>query len=510
MKDIGNKRELEKGMNVSMQKSRDVVLDEICRKIGDKKVKNDEAVLASYGFDSSVTPFQKPSMVVLPENTEDVREVLMVANREKIPVTVMAGGVNIGGMCVPSEGGIVLDFRKMNRILQINTDSGYAVIEPGVIFDRFTAALKRVGFKCHVPTAPGGATPLGNYLLQPSGSLANRHLDSIIDLEVVLPDGLVFNTGSSAFPSDTPKYYRRYGPFPDVAGLLTCGFGTLGVITKASVRIYPVNESARVHLSAFDDYRSAEKFIQDIIGANIPEHCIIWNWQFYRSYDISFEDINHPYTPPELYKDPLDAPEGLPYNIVTTLMSGYKKVMDIAEETCDEVAAKYGGRPFQWGDLEQIAPGAARSWKEFYLDHHQPRMEHNKKYGLGRYAAWIAVAEPNDIIEIEKYAVEEMRKIGVAPVMYYSQPFDFGRCMFFRMFSFYDPKDKELLNKVKDTYTRMYQTVMKKYGASPERYRRDPSMIRQLGNYYTFLKRIKEAIDPKNILNPGVKMFEEE
>ncbi|MBW1802572.1 MAG: FAD-binding oxidoreductase [Deltaproteobacteria bacterium] len=173
----------------------------------------------------------------------------------------------MGGMCVPSEGGIVLDFRNMNRILEINTDSGYAVIEPGVIFDKLTAALSEKGFKCHVPTAPGGATPLGNYLLQPSGSLSLRHLDSIIDLEVVLPDGLVVNTGSAASPSANAKPYRRYGPFPDVAGLLTCAYGTMGIITRASVRIYPVNESTRINLTAFDDYGSAEKFVQDVVGA---------------------------------------------------------------------------------------------------------------------------------------------------------------------------------------------------------------------------------------------------
>ena len=497
-------------MEEAVKKETPSISKELGDKIGAEKVKEDEAILVSYGFDSSIAPFQKPSLVVLPESTDDVKAVLMTANREKIPVTVMAAGVNVGGMCVPSEGGIVLDFRNMSRILEINTDSGYAVIEPGVIFDRFTAALNEVGFKCHVPTAPGGATPLGNYLLQPSGSLANRHYDSIIDLEVVLPDGLVFNTGSAAYPSKNSKPYRRYGPFPDVAGLLTCAYGTLGIITRASVRIYPKNESTRVNLTAFDDYASAEKFVQDIVHANIPEHAIIWNWQFYKSYDISFEDVSHPHVPPELYDDPRTSPEDLPYNIVTTLMSGYTEMMDAAESTCGKVAEKYGGRSLSWEELEEKSPGAARSWKEFYLDHHQPRMEHNKKYGLGRYAAWIAIAEPKDIIEIEPWAVQKMHELGAAPVMYYSQPFDFGRCMFFRMFSFYDPQNQEVLDKVKDTYTEMYNTILEKYGATPERYRRDPSMIQQLGNYYEVLKRIKKAVDPNNILNPGVNLFEEE
>src|SRR4030043_210786 len=180
-------------MKKNGKKEKVSLFETMSKAIGKRKVRRDEATLVAYGFDSSMAPFQKPSFVVLPENRDDVRKILMVANKNKIPVTVMAGGVNIGGMCVPSEGGIVLDFRNMDKILEINTDSGYALIEPGVNFDRFTAALHKKGFKCHVPTAPGGATPLGNYLLQPSGSFAYRHYDQIIALEVVLPDGTVFH-----------------------------------------------------------------------------------------------------------------------------------------------------------------------------------------------------------------------------------------------------------------------------------------------------------------------------
>jgi len=235
------------------------VCQELRDKIGVDKVKDDEAILVTYACDYSPALFSKPGLVILPESSQDVRDVLMLANRERIPVTVMSAGVNIGGLTVPSEGGIVLDFRNMDRILEINTDANYAVIEPGVTFDRFTSALSEKEFRCHVPTAPGGATPLGNSLLNPSGSLSNRHLDSIIDLEVVIPDGTILNTGSAAFPSPASKPNRRYGPFSDVAGLFCCAYGTLGVITKASVRIYPINESTRVNLTAFDDYACHQK-----------------------------------------------------------------------------------------------------------------------------------------------------------------------------------------------------------------------------------------------------------
>jgi len=98
-------------MKENGKRRKEFLFEAISKVIGKWKVRKDEATLVAYGFDSSIAPFQKPSLVVLPENRDDVREVLMVANKKKVPVTVMAGGVNIGGMCVPSEGGIVIDFR---------------------------------------------------------------------------------------------------------------------------------------------------------------------------------------------------------------------------------------------------------------------------------------------------------------------------------------------------------------------------------------------------------------
>lgn len=497
-------------MKTQVEKHTSPIYQELCEKIGAEKVKDDEAILVSYGFDSSIAPFRKPSLVVLPESRDDVKEVLLAANREKIPVTVMAGGVNVGGMCVPSEGGIVLDFRNMNRILEINTDSGYAVIEPGVIFDNFTSALSKRGFRCHVPTAPGGASPLGNYLLNPSGSLSNRHLDSILDLEVLLPDGTIVNTGSTAFPSPNLKPCRRYGPFPDLGGLFCCAYGTLGVVTKAAVRIYPRNESTQVNLAAFDEFGSAVKFAKDLINNNIGESHIIWSWQFYKTYDITVQTSANPYIPPELFNDARIAPKSVPYNIVTTFISGYTEITTITESVCTKVAEKYGGRVISTEEMAEISPGAVRAWQQFYMEYHQPKMEHNKKYGLGQYLALLIDATPQSTIEIEKLAMTEMADLGVKPLCYYCQPFDFGRYMMFRAFGFFDRQDKELLRTVAATFRKLYDTALERYGATPERYRPDPSMIQQLGGYYDLLKRIKKSVDPNNILNPGLRLFEEE
>ena len=175
---------------------KDNFCEELKNILGADKVKDDSISLAAYGYDGGPAPFSRPAVIVLPRNRDDVKEILSVADKYRIPVGVISAGVNVASLVIPPKGGILIDFRLMNKIIEINTDSGYAVIEPGVNFDKLTGALNKKGFRFQMPTAPGGASVLGNHLLKPSGSFSTRHLDAIIDLEVVLPDGTIIKTGS--------------------------------------------------------------------------------------------------------------------------------------------------------------------------------------------------------------------------------------------------------------------------------------------------------------------------
>jgi FAD/FMN-containing dehydrogenase len=482
---------------------KEIIAQKLRDAIGPEKVKDDDIVLITYASDPP-TPYRKPGFVVFPESREDVKSVLLIANEHRIPVTPILRGVNTAGYGIPSEGGIVIDLRRMDKIIEINTDSGYAVIEAGVNFDKFTTALLGKGFRCSVPTSPGGSAVVGNYLSRPTGSLCNRHLDLIIDLEVVLPDGTIFNTGSSQFPH--AGSHMRYGPHPDLAGIFTCAYGTMGIVTKAAVRIYPINEANRVNLAAFDSFESAVDFVKDIINNNIPEHCIIWNWQLYETFavDLSKRDA---VIPPQLHMDPRHAPEGKPYSVVTTFMSGYEEMMAASEKMLEKVAMKYGGRTLSDEEGEKLLPVAKAGWDVLYAKYHQIEPTF---FGLGRYMVWIMLTEPKDVKKMEKWAVEELAKVGVTPVCYYSQPFDFGRSMFFRIFCFPDPYNQELIEKVATTYQKMFQTAMEKYGAIPMRHKTQYRSIQLTNGYYEALKKIKKAFDPNNILNPSVGLFRED
>lgn len=480
------------------------VCGELRHAIGTTKVKDEDFVLETYATDYRTTAIRRPALVILPEAREDVVETLKIANKHNISVTVQARG-NHAGLSVPTEGGIVLDFRRMNKIIEINTDSGYAVIEPGVTYDDFTAALREKGFRCHVPTAPGGATPLGNSIIKPAGSLATRHLDSIQDLEVVLPDGIVFNTGSSSFPG--VGSHLRYGPYPDLAGLFVCAYGTLGVITKGAIKIYPINESGRVILAAFDNFSSAVDFVKDITNHNIPEHCIIWNYQLNLTFGF-VDDIVKPGTKvtPEMTGDPKQPPEGYPYSVVTINLSGYEETVVTNVNVCGQVARRFGGRVISDEEAEEIMPIAKAGYEMLYTQYHQVEPTF---FGLGASPMWITHAAPKDIKEMEKWAVEKIDSLGVRPVCYYAQPFDFGRSMMFRIFIFPDPRDLDVQAKIKQTFGQMFGEAMERYGAIPMRHSPLGNFFPQTGNYAEVLTRIKKVLDPNNILNRDIGIFEE-
>jgi len=478
------------------------ICQELREAIGAEKVRDDEITLVTYsrvrqGFDN-MWPFRKPGLVVFPESREDVVETLKIANKHKFPVTSVGTAPIMLGT---TEGGIILDQRRRNKVLEINTDSGYAVIEPGVSFDKLTAALRGTGFKCSVGTMPGPGTVLGQSLGRGSQSFTTRYLNLILDLEVVLPNGTVFSTGSSHF--EGVGSHLRYGPYPDLAGLYTCAYGAMGVITKAAIRIHPENEAYRVNLAGFDNYADAIDYVKDLVNHNIPEHTFIWNWHMYLTWPLAPEDMQK-VMPKILESDFRKPPEGTPYNIVSTLLSGYPEQVEVYEKICAKVAEKCHGRVLPDEEVEKRFPATMAGFRQQYGDFHYRESVHWSK---GRFAGWYVFAEPKDMKEIEKFAVSEFANFGKAinPVNYYSHPFDFGRSVLLRISGFPDPTDIELRKKISKKFDEMYDVALKKYRAVPIR----PIGSERAGTYMEVLRSIKKALDPNNILNRDSGLFEE-
>lgn len=154
--------------------------------------------LATYSYDAFLPEFI-PDGVILPATTEEISRIMKVASREKIPVTPRGAGTNICGGSVAKEGGLVMVFNRMNKILEVDPEDLCATVQPGVV----NADLqKRVaGFRLMYPPDPASmfvSTIGGNVALNAGGPRGVKYgvtRDYVLGLEAVLPSGTVIRTG---------------------------------------------------------------------------------------------------------------------------------------------------------------------------------------------------------------------------------------------------------------------------------------------------------------------------
>jgi glycolate oxidase len=203
-------------------------------------VLSDEAALERYASDYTEEEPRRPALVVLPASVAEVQAVVRIAGEERASLTPRVCGSNVGGLAIPPAGGVVVDLSRMNRILEINRDDMYALIEPGVTWEQLKAQLvaEKIPLRMGYPLSPPDTSIVANCLLDGLGNLSMRYgamADWIGGLEAVLPDGKLVRTGA---PALSDVWFGR-GPLPDLSGLFVCQQGTTGIVTKMAFQLWP-------------------------------------------------------------------------------------------------------------------------------------------------------------------------------------------------------------------------------------------------------------------------------
>ena len=202
-------------------------------------------------------------MVVLPESAEEVSRVMSLANEFGVPVVARGAGTGLSGGAVPSEGGIVVAFTRMDRILQLDARDRRAVVEPGVVNDGLTTAAAAHGlYYAPDPSSQRICTLGGNVAENSGGAHCLAHgttTNYVLGLEVVLAGGGLVWLGSAA--GNAVGY--------DLRGVMVGSEGTLGIVTKIALRLRRAPESVRTLLAAFTGVRAAGEAVTGIIAAGI-------------------------------------------------------------------------------------------------------------------------------------------------------------------------------------------------------------------------------------------------
>lgn len=240
----------------------DPIVRELIDLLGPEQVLTSNEDRMSYAYDASPLSGSLPRAVVFPETSQQVSAVLKLANRERIAVIPRGGGTNVSGGSLGDTGAIVLVLTRMNRILEIDERNMIAVVEPGVITGQFQAeVMKRGLYYPPDPSSLGFSTMGGNVAECAGGPRCCKYgvtRDYVLGLEVVLPTGEIIKTGAR-----TMKCVAGY----DMTRLFTGSEGTLGVITQIIVKLITPPEASRTMLAIFPSMDSAAETVYRIMIA---------------------------------------------------------------------------------------------------------------------------------------------------------------------------------------------------------------------------------------------------
>lgn len=231
--------------------------------VGKEQVSTAKADLICYSYDATQKRFL-PDVVVHPGSVEEISRILQLANAERIPVFPRGAGSGFTGGSLPVSGGIVLVTTRLDRILEIDEENLVATVEPGVVTEQFQQAVEKVGlFYPPDPASLKFSTLGGNVAECAGGPRCVKYgvtKDYILGLEIVTPTGDIIKTGGP-----TMKGVVGY----DLTKLICGSEGTLAVISKIIIKLLPKPEAKKTMLVLFDSIDGAAKAVSTIIGHKI-------------------------------------------------------------------------------------------------------------------------------------------------------------------------------------------------------------------------------------------------
>ncbi|MEH6992842.1 glycolate oxidase subunit GlcD [Neobacillus drentensis] len=217
-----------------------------------------------YSYDATPNFQSMPDAVVSPRNAEEVSEILKICNQYGVPIVPRGSGTNLCAGTCPTEGGVVLLFKHMNQILEIDEDNLTITVQPGVITLDLINAIEEKGLFYPPDPSSMKISTIGGNINENSGGLRGLKYgvtrDYVIGLEAVLPNGDIIRTGGK-LAKDVAGY--------DLTRLFVGSEGTLVVITEATLKLIPMPETRKTMLALYQDLSAAARSVSKIIANKI-------------------------------------------------------------------------------------------------------------------------------------------------------------------------------------------------------------------------------------------------
>lgn len=232
--------------------------------VGESNVLTGDQIKGDYGHDEALgLAAVVPSAVALPADTTEVAAIVALASTYGVPLTARGSGTGLSGACIPVEGGVVVSFERMNRILEVDLDNHMAVVQPGVTLEQLDRAIAEVGLVYPVFPGESSASLGGNVATNAGGMRAvkygvTRH--QVLGLEAVLGTGEVIRAGGK-FVKSTTGY--------DLTQLIVGSEGTLALVTEATLKLYPRPGHAATILAPFAALQEITAAVPKVVASGI-------------------------------------------------------------------------------------------------------------------------------------------------------------------------------------------------------------------------------------------------
>ncbi len=402
------------------------IFKELVAILGEKNVSENLAVRAGYRLgERSVQLGKPPEIVAIPRSVEHVQEIVKLANKEKVTLLPICSGTLTPG----SDVDILLDMMGMDKILKIDTENSYVLLEPGVTFSHLDPILRKEGFTIARGTCPVSLSVVGHLAIcrTPDHNFTARNGNQTLGIEVVLFDGTLLRTGLATLGMDYWQYSSR--KMPDLKGIFVNAHQkapTFGIITKAALKIWPIMEARALPIGGFDNFASAFKYCKAVANGGIVDQATIWNWILVGlgevraqkkggKYDIDFlthrmkAGYNEPY-------------KGLYNYYAISQCRGYKEQVEANLKLCKRIAKEHGGKILSDEELQNTIPNVWERTKQWYedfdFDNEKKKAPHMWRIGgEGQANSWYIQGWIDDLIKVENAIGRRLReKYNILPI----------------------------------------------------------------------------------------------
>jgi len=440
--------------------------------LGDERVSTSSAVREHHGKDESYFPYALPDVVVFVKSTEEVRDVVNICRRHRVPMIPYGVGTSLEGHILAVHGGVTIDLSQMNQVLAVHEQDLDAVVQAGVTRKQLNEFIKHTGL--FFPIDPGADATLGGMTAtRASGTNAVRYgtmRENVLSLKVVMPDGRIIQTSRRA---------KKSAAGYDLTRLFVGSEGTLGIITEVTVKLHPVQEAMSAAVCSFPSIEGAANTVIQTLQAGIPIArsellCATTMGALNRHNKTSYRES------PTLFLE----------------FHGTSAAVVEQAQAVQEIAREHGGLDFQWATRQEER---TKLWEA----------RHNAYFAClqlkpGSRALSTDVCVP--ISRLAECVIETTKDIEKAtlPIPLFGHVGDGN----FHLVILIDPKKPAEIEEAKALNVRVVERALAMEGTCTGEHGvglgKQQYLRKELGeDVISMMRDIKQLMDPDNLMNPG-------